>query len=108
MWYHCMLIFVLVVYGLQKCCFHHPASCSSDQQRVRWSIRTINEHSGNFDNSIRYGKQSIYFFFLNYKFFIATQGVGSHHKELSNNKLPVHQSFKITHIDNSLYKCKEN
>ena len=52
----------------------------------------------NFNNSIRYGKQSIYFFSLNYKFFIATQGVGIHHKMLSNNKLQLHQNFIITHI----------
>ena len=41
-----------------------------------------------------------YFFSLHYKFFIATQGVGTHHEKLSNNKLPLHQNFIITHKDN--------
>ena len=53
-----------------------------------------------FNNSIRYGKQSIYFFSLNYKFFFATQCADTHHKNLSNNKLRLHQNFIITHIDN--------
>ena len=44
----------------------------------------------NFNNSTRYGKQSIYFFSLNYKVFIATQGVGINHKKLSNNKYPLY------------------
>ena len=34
------------------------------------------------------------------QFFIATQGVGTHHKKLGNTKLPLHQNFIITHIDN--------
>ena len=53
----------------------------------------------NFNNSIRYGKQIIHFFFK-LQVFIATEGVGTHNKKLSNNKLPVHQNFIITHIDN--------
>ena len=53
----------------------------------------------NFNNSIRYGKQSIYFFSLNYKFLLQ-HNVGTHHKKLSNNKLPLHQNFIITHKDN--------
>ena len=54
----------------------------------------------NFNNSIRYEKQSIRFFSLNNKFLIATQGIGTYHKKLSNNKLPLHQNFIITHTDN--------
>ena len=40
--------------------------------------------------------------FLSFKLqvFIATQGDGTHHKKLSNNKLLLHQKFIITHIDN--------
>ena len=53
----------------------------------------------NFNNSIRYGKQSIYFFSLSYKFLLK-QDVGTHHKKLSNNKLLLHKNFIITHIDN--------
>ena len=34
------------------------------------------------------------------KGFIATQGGGTHHKKFSNNKLPLHQNFIITHRDN--------
>ena len=40
------------------------------------------------------------FLFFNLQVFIATQGVGTHHKKLSNNKLPLHQNFIITHRDN--------
>ena len=40
------------------------------------------------------------FLFFKLNVFIATQGVGTHHKKLSNNKLPLHQNFIITHIDN--------
>ena len=54
----------------------------------------------NFKNSVRYGKQSMYFFPLKYKSLLQTQGVGTHHKKLSNNKLLLHQNFIITHIDN--------
>ena len=43
-------------------------------------------------------KEFISFFKL--QVFIATQGVGTYHKKLSNNKLPLHQNFVITHIDN--------
>ena len=48
------------------------------------------------------------FHFFKLQVFIATQGVDTHHKKISNNKLPLHQNFIITHVDNSLYKCKEN
>ena len=44
----------------------------------------------NFDNSIRYGKKKYLFLFFKIQVFIATQGVGTHHKKLSNNKLPLH------------------
>ena len=40
------------------------------------------------------------FLFFKLQVFIETQGVGPHHKKLSNNKLPLHQNFVITHIDN--------
>ena len=40
------------------------------------------------------------FLFFTLQVFIATQSVGTHHKKLNNNKLPLHQSFIITHIDN--------
>ena len=54
----------------------------------------------NFNNSTRYGKQSILFRFFTLQVFIATQGVGTHHKKLSSNKLPLHQNFIMTHTDN--------
>ena len=40
------------------------------------------------------------FFKIQVFFLFATQGVGTYHKKLSNNKLPLHQNFIITHIDN--------
>ena len=40
------------------------------------------------------------FHFFKSQVFIATQVVGTHHKKLSNNKLPLHQNFIITYIDN--------
>ena len=54
----------------------------------------------NFHNSIRYGKQKYLFLFFKLQIFIATQGVGTRHKMLTNNKLPLHQNFIITHRDN--------
>ena len=54
----------------------------------------------NFNNSIRNGKQKYLFLFFKLQIFIATQGVGTHHKKLTNNKLPLHQNCIITHIDN--------
>ena len=40
------------------------------------------------------------FLFFKLQIFTATQGVGTHHKKLSNNKLLLHQNFIITHVDN--------
>ena len=39
-------------------------------------------------------------FFFKLELFIATQGVGTHHKKSSNNKLTMHQNFIIIKIDN--------
>ena len=52
----------------------------------------------NFNNSIRYGKQNTYFFFFKLQVFIATQGVGTHHKNSSNNKLPVDHCINVRRI----------
>ena len=41
-----------------------------------------------------------YFLFFKSQDFIATEGVCTHHKKLSNNKLPLHQTFITTYIDN--------
>ena len=40
------------------------------------------------------------FIFFKLQVFIAKQDVVTHHKKLSNNKLPLHQNYIITHIDN--------
>ena len=40
------------------------------------------------------------FLFSKLQVFIATQGVGTDHKKLRNNKLLLHQNFIITHVDN--------
>ena len=42
-------------------------------------------------------ENKVFIFFFTLQVFIATQGVGTHHKKLSNNKLPLHQNFIITH-----------
>ena len=44
-------------------------------------------------------KTKYVFLFLKSQVFIATQGVGTPKQKL-NNKLPLHQNFIITHIDN--------
>ena len=45
-------------------------------------------------------ENEVFISFLKLQVFIAMQGVGTHHKKLSNNKLLLHQSFIITHIGN--------
>ena len=54
----------------------------------------------NFNNFHKIWKTKYLFLFFKLQVFIATQGVGTHHKKLSNNKLPLHQNFIITDIDN--------
>ena len=55
-------------------------------------------------------KNKVFMSFFKLQVFIATQGVGTHHKKLSNNKLhctrilSLHKSYKTI----LLYKCKEN
>ena len=44
-------------------------------------------------------KTKYLFLFFKLQVFIATQGVGTHHKMLNYNKLPLYQNFIITHID---------
>ena len=44
--------------------------------------------------------ENIVFNFFELQVFNATQGVGTHHKKVSNNILPLYQNFIITHIDN--------
>ena len=41
----------------------------------------------------------VFIFFFKLQVFIAKQGGCTHHKKLSNNKLPMHQNFIITHVD---------
>ena len=45
-------------------------------------------------------KKVYLFLFFKSQVFIAIQGVGTHYKKLSNNKLPLQQNFIITHVDN--------
>ena len=85
--------------------FPHVSLC--DPRRLTWG-NTFCRYTEpqkkrlNFNNSIRYGKQSIYFFFFKLQVFIAAQSVGTHQKKLSNNKLPLHQDFIVSHIDNCM------
>ena len=45
-------------------------------------------------------ENKVFILFFKLQVFIATQGVGTHRKKLSNNKLPLHQNFIFAHIDN--------
>ena len=52
-----------------------------------------------FYNSIDM-ENKVFISFFKLQVFIATQGVGTHHKKFSNKKILLHQNFIITHIDN--------
>ena len=73
---------------------------SGEEANVLFNYTEPQKKRRNFNNSIRYGKQGTYFFSLKLQVFIATQGVGTHHKKLSNDKLSLHQNFIITQINN--------
>ena len=70
----------------------------------------------NFNNSIRYGKQTIYFFSLNYKFLLQYKALVLITKKLSNDKLPLHPEFyhytyrqfhciNVRRIENCIFFC---